>query len=83
MSLQDDEIQLKRLKLKLAINRYLLKWGKAYANQLQHILRCEDPAFYISVLDEMHAAGMFTKEMGGLGALILVYRDMTQGVDHA
>jgi hypothetical protein len=83
MSLHDDVRQFERLKLKLQINRYLLKWGKAYANQLQHILRCEDPAFYISVLDEMYAEGMFTKETGGLGALILVYRNMTAGVDHA
>jgi hypothetical protein len=83
MSLHDDVRQFERLKLKLQINRYLLKWGKAYANQLQHILRCEDPAFYISVLDEMYTEGMFTKETGGLGALILVYRNMTEGVDHA
>lgn len=83
MSLQDDIRQFEWLKLKLQINRYLLKWGKAYANQLMHILCCKDPAFYNAVVDEMYAEGMLTKETGGQGALILVYRDMTQGVDHA
>lgn len=83
MSLQDDILQFERLKLKLQINRYLLKWGKAYANQLMHILCCKDPSFYTSVVDEMFAEGMLTKDTGGQGALILVYRDMTQEVKHA
>jgi hypothetical protein len=78
MSLQDDVRQFERLKLKLQINRYLLKWGRTYANQLMHILCCKDPTFYNSVLDEMFAEGMLTKETGGLGAVILVYRDMTE-----
>jgi hypothetical protein len=39
MSLHDDEMQLKRLKLKLAINKHLLKWGKEYSSHLFHALR--------------------------------------------
>jgi hypothetical protein len=83
MSLQDDIRQFERLKLKLQINSYLHKWGKSYAKQLMRILCCKDLAFYNSVVDEMHAEGLLTKETGGYGAAILVYHDVTQGVDHA
>jgi hypothetical protein len=83
MSLHDDEIQLKRLKLKLAINRHLKRWGKDYANVICHQLRCDDPTFFNSVLGEMCADGMLTKEDGRNGALILVYREMTVEVHHA
>ncbi len=80
MSLHDDERQLKRLKLKLAINRYLLKWGRQYANQLRLQMRFDED-LYTSVVDEMFAEGMLTKAAGRNGAVILVYRDMTQGAD--
>jgi hypothetical protein len=83
MSLRDDEIQLKRLKLKLSINRYLLKWGKQYANQLYFMLRCDDLEFYESVVAEMVVEGLLTKSLGSKGAVILVCHDMTQGVEHA
>jgi len=83
MNLHDDEIQLKRLKLKRAINRHLKKWGKEYASQLYAQLRCDDPTFFNSVLDEMCADGILTKEDGRNGALILVYREMTPEVSHA
>lgn len=83
MSLHDDEIQLKRLKLKLAINKQLRKQGKMYASQVFHFLRCGDPDFFAGVVEEMSLEGMLNKETSGHGALILVYRDMTQGVDHA
>jgi hypothetical protein len=78
MSIQDDEIQLKRLKLKLAINRYLRTWGKQYSNKLQHMLRCDEPAFYESVVAEMVVEGLLTKSVGYLGAVILVYRDISE-----
>jgi hypothetical protein len=72
MSLHDDEIQLKRLKLKLAINRYVLKWGKQYANQLYYMLRCDDMDCYQDVLAEMCVSGMLTKTLGRNGGLILL-----------
>jgi hypothetical protein len=83
MSLHDDELQLKRLKLKLAINKHLLKWGKEYSSHLFHALRAGDLAVYNSVVDEMEREGMLNKQTGSQSAVILVYRDMAQGVDHA
>jgi hypothetical protein len=83
MSLHDDEMQLKRLKLKLAINKYLLKWGKEYSSHLFYTLRAGDLAVYNSVVDEMERETMLTKQTGSQSAVILVYRDMTQEVDHA
>jgi hypothetical protein len=82
MSLHDDEIQLRRLKLKLAINKYLLKWGKEYSSHLFYTLRAGDLTVFNAVVDEMGREGMLTKQTGPQSAVILVYRDMTQGVDH-
>lgn len=79
MSLHDDEIQLKRLKLKLAINKYLLKWGKEYSSHLFYTLRAGDLTVYSAVVDEMEREGMLTKQTGPQSAVILVYRDMSQG----
>jgi hypothetical protein len=83
MSLHDDEIQLKRLKLKLAINKYLLKWGKEYSSHLFYTLRAGDLTVFNAVVDEMEREGMLTKQTGPQSAVILVYRDMTQRVNHA
>ena len=80
MSLHDDEMQLKHLKLKLAINKYLLKWGKEYSSHLFYTLRASDLTVYNAVVDEMTAEGMVTKQTGPQNAVILVYRDMTKGV---
>lgn len=80
MSLHDDELQLKRLKLKLAINKHLLKWGKEYASQLFYALRAGDLAVFDSVVDEMERERMLTKQPGQRNSVILVYREMTQGV---
>jgi uncharacterized protein YqgQ len=84
MSLLDDEIQLKRLRLKLAINKHLKRWGKDYANVIYHQLRCDDPTFFNSVLNEMCTDGMFTKEDGRNGALILTYQEVSHAsnLDH-
>ncbi len=79
MTLQDSELLFKQLKLKLAINKYLRKWGKDYANQVFHVLKCDDLVFFNSVLNEMESEGMFTRETGRGGAVILVYREMTEG----
>lgn len=79
MSLHDDEIQLKRLKLKLAINKHLLKWGKEYSSHLFYALRAGDSTVFNSVVDEMEQQGMLTKQAGSQNAVILVYQDMTQG----
>ncbi len=76
-NLLNDEIQLERLKLKLAINKYLRKWGKEYANTLGHKTRCDNLELFTAVVEEMYAAGMLTKELGHNSALILVYREMT------
>jgi hypothetical protein len=76
MSLQDDEIQLKRLKLKLAINKQLRQWGRYYTNALRLQMRFDED-LYASVVDEMEREGMLLKEQGRNGAVILVYRDMT------
>ena len=81
MSLHDDEIQLRRLKLKLAINKHLLKWGKEYSSHLFHALRAGDLTVYNAVVDEMEREGMLTKQAGSQSAVILVYRDMAQGVN--
>lgn len=83
MSLHSDELLLKRLKLKLAINKYLLKWGKEYSSHLFYTLRAGDLTLYTAVVEEMTTEGMLTKQTGPQSAVILVYRDMTQGVDHA
>ena len=78
-NLQNDELQLKRLKLKLGINRLLNKWGRAYASNLACQLQATDDLdFYNSVVDEMEAQGMLKREIGGRGALILVYREITE-----
>jgi hypothetical protein len=82
MSVHDDELQLKRLKLKLAINKYLLKWGKEYSSHLFHTLRAGDLTLFNTIVDEMAAEGMLTKQTGPQSAVILVYHDMTQGVGH-
>jgi hypothetical protein len=82
MSLHEDEIQLKRLKLKLSINKYLLKWGKEYSSQLFHALRAVEPDLFDGVVEEMVSQGMLTKQTGPQNAVILVYRDMTE-VSHA
>ena len=79
MSLHDDEMQLKHLKLKLAINKYLLKWGKEYSSHLFYTLRAGDLTVYNAVVEEMEREGMLAKQTGPQSAVILVYRDMTQG----
>ncbi len=76
MTLQDSELLLKQLKLKLAINKYLCKWGKDYATQVFQVVHCTDIALYHSVVDGMEREGMLTKERGKQGASILVYKEM-------
>jgi hypothetical protein len=80
MTLQDKELLFRQLKLKLAINRYLCKWGKDYANQAFHVIKSSggDVGFFNSVVDEMEREGMLVKETGKAGAVILVYREMTE-----
>ncbi len=81
MTLQDSELLFKRLKLKLAINKYLHKWGKDYANQAFHVIKScgGDLEFFNSVVAEMESEGMLSRETGKAGAVILVYRGMTAG----
>ncbi|MBZ5687212.1 MAG: hypothetical protein LAP86_19495 [Acidobacteriia bacterium] len=81
MSLQDDVRQFERLKLKLQINKYLLKWGKEYSSHLFYTLRAGDLTFFNAVVDEMAAEGTLTKQTGPQSAVILVYRDVSQGVE--
>lgn len=71
-NLQNDALQLERLKLKLAINRYLRSWGKQYAVTIGHKLRCDNLELFSAVVDEMESEGLLTKETGRNGALIIV-----------
>jgi hypothetical protein len=71
-NLLNDEIQLERLKLKLAINKYLKKWSKQYAVTLKQQLRCDKPELFNEMVDELAAEGMLVKETGRNGGLILV-----------
>jgi hypothetical protein len=70
-NLHDDELQLERLKLKLAINKYLKKWGKQYAVTLKQQLRCDKPELFNQIVDELAEEGMLVKETGRNGGLIL------------
>ncbi len=70
-NLPNDELQLERLKLKLAINRYLKKWSKQYAVTLKQQLRCDKPELFNEMVDELAAEGMLVKETGRNGGLIL------------
>jgi hypothetical protein len=72
MNLHDDELQLERLKLKLAINKYLKKWSKQYAVTLKQQLRCDKPELFNEMVDELAAEGMLVKETGRNGGLIVV-----------
>jgi hypothetical protein len=72
MNLHDDELQLERLKLKLAINKYLKKWGKQYAVTLKQQLRCDKAELFNEMVDELAAEGLLVKETGRNGGLILV-----------
>jgi hypothetical protein len=76
MTIQDSELLLKQLKLKMAINKYLCKWSRDYATQIFQIVHCIDIALYHDVVNEMEQEGMLTKERGKNGALILVYSEM-------
>jgi hypothetical protein len=77
-NLQHEEQLFKKLQIKLAINRYLRKWNKQFAQQLFHIVRCDDPALYGLVLDEMASEGLIVKEIGPRGALTVVYQQATE-----
>jgi hypothetical protein len=70
-NLLNDELQLERLKLKLAINKYLKKWSKQYAVTLKQQLRCDKPELFNEMVDELAAEGMLAKETGRNGGLIL------------
>jgi hypothetical protein len=71
-NLHDDELQLERLKLKLAINKYLKKWSKQYAVTLKQQLRCDKPELFNEIVDQLAAGGMLVKETGRNGGLILL-----------
>ena len=71
-NLLNYELQLERLKLKLAINKSLKKWGKQYAVTLKQQLRCDKPELFNEILDELAAEGMLAKETGRNGGLILL-----------
>ena len=71
-NLRSDEFQLERLKLKLAIKKYLKKWSKQYAVTLRQQLRCDKPELFHEIVDELAAEGMLVKETGRNGGLILV-----------
>ncbi len=57
-NLLNDELQLERLKLKLAINKYLKKWCKQYAVTLKQQLRCDKPELFNEIVDELAAEGV-------------------------
>lgn len=76
-----DPTEIERLTLKLAINRYLRKWLKQHASQVVQDLRgaaLEKPDLFSSVVAEMEAEGLLTRETGKKGGLILVYRTISQ-----
>jgi hypothetical protein len=73
MALEQDVTQLRRLKLKLAVNRTLTKMLKMYASDLRCQLQCDDKELFISVVDELTAEGLLIKENGRSGALILMH----------
>ena len=74
--LQTDQAQFERLKLKLAINKYLFKWGKDYAVQVHNKNPWASDELFNSVVEEMAAEKMLLKETGRNGGLILVYHRM-------
>jgi hypothetical protein len=68
---------LKQLKLKLAINKYLAKWGDDYSTNVFGVTRVvTDLDLYHSVVDEMEREGMLIKKRSKLKALILSYREL-------
>jgi hypothetical protein len=69
--LSNDALQLERLKLKLAINKYLERWGKQYAMTLKQKLRCDNLALFIEIVEQLAAEGLLAKETGRNGGLIL------------
>jgi len=71
-NLLNDELQLERLRLKLAINKYLKKWSKQYAVTLKQQLRCDKTELFNEIVDDLAAEGMLVKETGRNGGLILV-----------
>jgi hypothetical protein len=77
-TIETQQQQFARLKLKLELNRYLHKWGRQYARELFYWTRSKDEALFASVIDEMEADGTLTKETGRNGGVILVYRAITE-----
>jgi len=79
--MNNDPVTIERLTLKLAIDRHLRKWVKKHASMLANDLRGvaqEKPDLFNSVIDEMEQEGLLIKEIGSKGALILVYRSVTE-----
>jgi hypothetical protein len=71
-NLDSKQAQYEELKLMLAINKYLGKWGKQYAVQTRNIFNAPQELFD-QVVDQMAADGLLRKETGRNGALILVH----------
>jgi len=67
----NDALQLERLKLKLAINKYLERWGKQYAMTLKQQVRCDNLALFLEMVEQLAAEGLLAKETGRNGGLIL------------
>jgi hypothetical protein len=71
-NLERDAAQLKRLKLKLAINKRLSRWGRIYATALTYQVKCTDRELFNEVVEEMAAEGLLRKEIGPNRAVTLV-----------
>jgi hypothetical protein len=82
-NLVNDQAQFERLKLKLAIIRYSRKRPKDFARSIYLRLYCQSQELFDSVVEEMCAEGLFRKETGRNGALLLVRVEAMQEVSHA
>jgi hypothetical protein len=80
MTLQDNELLFKQLKLKLSINKYLSKWGNDYSTNVFNFVHCIDVDFFHSVVDQMEREGMLVKERNERKTLILSYRALPSEV---
>ena len=76
MTLQDNELLFKQLKLKLSINKYLAKWGNDYSTNVFNVVHCTDVDFFHSVVDEMEREGMLVKKRNERKTLILSYKEL-------
>jgi hypothetical protein len=77
--LEKDVAQLHKLKIKLAINKHLLKWRRDYASQIPSVFAWARADMITEVIEEMATEDLLTKEVSSRGALIIVYKEAPTG----